>query len=63
MPEEPVKFEEVPVVVEEKLVEKVEEKPVVVVLEPEGKPVAVANEVKSKFVLELECFSILKPKP
>ena len=54
MPEELVKVEEVPVVVgevkvEEKLVEKVEEKPVVVELEPEAKPVAVAN-VKSKFV-------------
>ena len=50
MPEEPVKFEEVPVVVEEKLVEKVEEKPVVVVLELEAKPVAIVNDVKSKFV-------------
>ena len=50
MPEEPVKFEEVPVVVEEKLVEKVEEKPVVVVLELEAKPVAIANDVKSTFV-------------
>ena len=55
VPEEPVKVEEVPVVeeevkVEEKLVEKVEEKPVVVELEPEAKPVAVASDVKSKFV-------------
>uniref|UniRef100_A0A2N9G6V9 Uncharacterized protein n=1 Tax=Fagus sylvatica TaxID=28930 RepID=A0A2N9G6V9_FAGSY len=47
VPEEPVKVEEVPVVVEEKLVEKVEEKPVVVVLEPEAKPVAIANDVKT----------------
>ena len=55
MPEEPVKVEEVSVVVkevkvEEKLVEKVEEKPVVVELEPQAKLVAVANDVKSKFV-------------
>ena len=50
MPEEPMKVEEVPVVVEEKLVEKVKEKPVVVVLEPEAKLVAIANDVKSKFV-------------
>ena len=54
MPEELVKVEEVPVVVEEvkveeKLVEKVEEKPIVVELEPKAKPVAVANDVKSKF--------------
>ena len=55
MPKEPVKVEEVLVVVEEvkveeKLVEKVEEKPIVVELEPEAKPVVVANDVKSKFV-------------
>ena len=58
MPEEPVKFEEVLVVVEEvkveeKLLEKVEEKLVVVELEPEPKLVAVANDVKSKFVFFL----------
>ena len=50
MLEEPVKVEEVPVVVEEKLVEKVEEKLVVVVLELEAKPVAIVNDVKSTFV-------------
>jgi hypothetical protein len=66
VPEEPVKVEEVPVVVEEvkveeKLVEKVEEKPVVVELEPEAKPVAVANDVKSKFFFFLcFCFGVIE---
>ena len=64
MPKEPVKVEEVLVVVEEvkveeKLVEKVEEKPVVVELEPEAKPVAVANDVKSKFVFFSFFFGLL----
>ena len=70
MPEEPVKFEEVLVVVEEvkveeKLLEKVEEKPVVVELEPKPKPVAVANDMKSKFVFFVSvcvcvCFGVIE---
>ncbi len=64
MLEEPVKVEEVPVVVkevkvEEKLVEKVEEKQVVVELEPEAKPVVVANDLKSKFVFFFLCVFVL----